>query len=1468
MGFDNILDSTRRGFTSASMDSDSHSSQWLRSLLKNGAEIDASILKAVGATDIAKDLSDKAKMLGKASDRYDSGENGSVARNVNRFAADVIASPENLLPIGLGGKAVKLADAVKSGAKTMAVVSPAMTVAHEYGDDTKTGSDIAKDAAISTVFGAGLGGAFGAAGYGASKLFSKIKGKADPKPAEEFARGKTDSKPAESTHSEELADGAEISLSDIKPAAAPKPTEKIDIDVLTKESASAKPSAEDEFVSKITDSRAKALDKTPEELAVSHPLTVEKQTDVKGSDYIKENPTSEKLLSADDNKQYGPDFVITEQPKDVVDKNKHPAYFEVEQWVKDTAGISDKDVVTNLSGLLHKHPEIFSTEADVFRLIKDVKDNPTHFLRGTNSDNAILAKIEDNGVIKKIGIQKDGVDNNAVVHAMQSTRKNEIDRTIRRQMEGSPTPSLPTSETAAHGTNVHSSAIDAKEILTNQSEDVNIVVKGMFEKLGDKYFIRLFSGSDITTIVHETAHYLEQTFSSAERAVYDKVFSVYEAGTKRSEAFAEGFVRWVADEKSVLPELQSIFAKFKDFILAAFRAVPDSAEANFKLTDEMKLFYRAMLGDVESKNTLGIAIEKETAKSESNVRLLQSAQPSSRAVDEPLFIRPTADMKGLWTRWVDGVYESAVALLNHPRLNDIKFLRQIREQALLSADRSELHIDSISEFRMRLTSGYDKAAELGKDISKNLNPKERETLTRLLENEKDEALRLLSDEGVDANKVSAMYKTVRAAIDENADTLVRFGALDEEDRISHYIKRIYQAQLEEAKAVYGGVFGGNTTARRGVEKTYTITDPLGDNHFFGEYIKLKGHTYKVESVERLADNKARLKLWRDYTLLERKENKQVSDGAFVVAYTMQKQTEQIEKARLLKKLSDSETRNFADPKAAEKAGYVKLDDNKLAFGALANKYVPNTLAQDLNFYLHTSQSVGALADTVRLFEEFTKASGWATAVGKVKVWKTVANPATHFGNVVSNIMLTLIDTPQAFKYMFSKKNFAEAEKAGLFSGTGGLGDIETLAKTLSIAENDEAAAIAKKMSSGITSMVKNAFIEPNTLLGDGLRNLYALEDNYFKAGYYGYYKAKYMAKGFDEDIAAKYAIAETIDRTIDFTKPLPPLVRSLDNAGIAPFVAFAYRSATTITKAVLRNPLSYAAFAAAGWGLAADPQTDAATPAHVKGSHNMFFLPDYIDLSKLFGSDGSTHTLINIGRFIPGFRYNPVDFVLRQLNNDPSDNGGQAVENLGFVGSFLNILQGKDGRTGMSFLHEDKKSGTTYESTPERFGKTVWMMWREFAPSYLGKTPQQFMDAIGGEKTDRLTGELVTPGSVVLSALIGKSVAVDVDRAARESAEKLRDTVKHRIDGYLDGTLSQKQMSGWIDSDIKKVTVLNNMEEKSLSPAYIKSLARGIIESEINSYMKKATSGKMSADEILAEKTKIKRRISAYESLE
>ncbi len=133
-------------------------------------------------------------------------------------------------------------------------------------------------------------------------------------------------------------------------------------------------------------------------------------------------------------------------------------------------------------------------------------------------------------------------------------------------------------------------SLPAKEILSKSKTNVNgasgFVIKGMFEKLGDKYIIRLFSGSDITTIFHETAHYFERTFTPSEKAIFDTVFGKYADGVERSEAFADGFVRWVADRKYGTPELSSIFQKFADFIKDVFRSFPDSPDAKFDLSPE------------------------------------------------------------------------------------------------------------------------------------------------------------------------------------------------------------------------------------------------------------------------------------------------------------------------------------------------------------------------------------------------------------------------------------------------------------------------------------------------------------------------------------------------------------------------------------------------------------------------------------------------------------------------------------------------------------------------------------------------------------------------------------------------------------------------------------------------------------------------------------------------------------------
>jgi hypothetical protein len=76
-----------------------------------------------------------------------------------------------------------------------------------------------------------------------------------------------------------------------------------------------------------------------------------------------------------------------------------------------------------------------------------------------------------------------------------------------------------------------------------KSQDAQTVVKGMFEQKGAGGVMTVFKSGDITTWIHETAHYLEQTLTDVERGVYDRVFGKFEVGRERSEAFAEGLLR-------------------------------------------------------------------------------------------------------------------------------------------------------------------------------------------------------------------------------------------------------------------------------------------------------------------------------------------------------------------------------------------------------------------------------------------------------------------------------------------------------------------------------------------------------------------------------------------------------------------------------------------------------------------------------------------------------------------------------------------------------------------------------------------------------------------------------------------------------------------------------------------------------------------------------------------------------------
>jgi hypothetical protein len=115
--------------------------------------------------------------------------------------------------------------------------------------------------------------------------------------------------------------------------------------------------------------------------------------------------------------------------------------FEPEKWINDLSGVLEGEWAANLKSLALKHPEMFRSEADVFRVIKEIKDNPTHFFKNNRDDAALIAKELKDGKAGNIVIKK---DDGRIVH-VNKTRKNDIARLQRnneKALEGTPTPSI------------------------------------------------------------------------------------------------------------------------------------------------------------------------------------------------------------------------------------------------------------------------------------------------------------------------------------------------------------------------------------------------------------------------------------------------------------------------------------------------------------------------------------------------------------------------------------------------------------------------------------------------------------------------------------------------------------------------------------------------------------------------------------------------------------------------------------------------------------------------------------------------------------------------------------------------------------------------------------------------------------------------------------------------------------------
>ena len=196
----------------------------------------------------------------------------------------------------------------------------------------------------------------------------------------------------------------------------------------------------------------------------------------------------------------GDNFITKESPAPKSDLN---VKMDLAPNIRDLSKITTEEISADLDYLASKHPEMFSKPSDVFRLIKEIKNEPTHFFNNYRLDYALVAKRLNDKKIGKLAINKESGE---VRHATKVRERDlaRMDR-VSKQMAGTST--LPTPLSTADNNVLKQDATSVGK--TYSSADESIIPKQTqeeFKKLLNEYDVDKFL-SDRENILAKNAKY-------------------------------------------------------------------------------------------------------------------------------------------------------------------------------------------------------------------------------------------------------------------------------------------------------------------------------------------------------------------------------------------------------------------------------------------------------------------------------------------------------------------------------------------------------------------------------------------------------------------------------------------------------------------------------------------------------------------------------------------------------------------------------------------------------------------------------------------------------------------------------------------------------------------------------------------------------------------------------------------------
>lgn len=460
---------------------------------------------------------------------------------------------------------------------------------------------------------------------------------------------------------------------------------------------------------------------------------------------------------------------------------------------------------------------------------------------------------------------------------------------------------------------------------------------------------------------------------------------------------------------------------------------------------------------------------------------------------------------------------------------------------------------------------------------------------------------------------------------------------------------------------------------------------LKEEHLIKDYLKRYYEKYKDEKglVDKMYFSQ-KFKKRQNLTYDERIALEMLEDANFVVPKTLAEQRIQLLQAQTLKNVADE----FGSDIPLD--GFVRMSDETngggiYKYGALAGKWVPKDVADAVRGAGIVKENLGILEQAIY------------PLIDHIKVNVTVKNPFTHLYNIGSNFMLAFLhgdmkvlsevlymatNDKKKFNYLVQKAN-----KYGLNSYLGQMEKIEPF---------------SNKNEHMLITIAKNAYLSKGSKLGDMARKMYDWEDKIFKLAAFH----KHLKNGVDEKTAFRLAQ----EAYVDYSTPLPVLVRVLDKSGLSPFLHYSYKATPMVFKVIAKNPLRFAMLQAGLMGAGAsawfgdNKKENLFKPKWAESG----LLPNVMGVKSWFEIKDGWY--LNAGRLVPGIRFDGFDTW---------EFAG------GFVRGGLNILAGK---TPLGY-----SIGNKYDSTSMKVTKRALEMAKNYLPPItFGRYGQQFIGKVTG----------------------------------------------------------------------------------------------------------------------------------------